>query len=51
MTVEYDSDNKPARVDTVVVSTQHSDDVSLEQIRRDMIEFVVKTHRSRESAG
>ena len=41
VTVEY-IDGKPARVDTVVVSSQHSADVSLEQIRRDIIEFVIR---------
>jgi S-adenosylmethionine synthetase len=40
VTVEYDGD-RPVRVDTVVVSTQHSPDVSLEQIRRDVIAHVV----------
>ena len=42
VTVEYDEDNQPVRVDTVVISTQHSPDVSLAQIREDMIEQVVK---------
>ncbi len=42
VTVEYD-DGKPVRVDTVVISTQHSDDVSLEQIRKDIKEYVIKT--------
>lgn len=41
VTVEYDGD-RPVRVDTVVVSTQHSEDVTLEQIREDMIEHVIK---------
>ena len=36
VTIEYDGENKPVRVDTVVVSTQHGPDVSLEQIRADM---------------
>ena len=40
--VEYDEDNQPVRVDTVVISTQHSPEVSLAQIREDMIEQVVK---------
>ena len=42
VTVLY-RDNKPVFVDTVVVSTQHSPDVSLEQIREDLIREVVKT--------
>ena len=41
VTVEYE-DNRPVRVDTVVISTQHDPDVSLEQIRKDMIEQVAK---------
>ena len=40
VTVEY-WDGKPVRVDTVVISTQHSADVELEQIRADMIEYVI----------
>jgi S-adenosylmethionine synthetase len=42
VTVEYDENNRPVRVDTVVVSTQHDPDVSLDQIRRDMIEKVIR---------
>jgi len=42
VTVEYDENRNPVRVDTVVVSTQHSPDVSLETIREDMIEHVIK---------
>jgi len=41
VTVEYDNDIVK-RVDTVVISTQHDADVSQEQIRKDMIEYVVK---------
>ncbi|MDD6161028.1 MAG: methionine adenosyltransferase [Oscillospiraceae bacterium] len=41
VTVEYDEDNRPLRVDTVVLSTQHSPEVALEQIRRDMIDLVI----------
>lgn len=41
VTVEY-HDGVPARVDTVVISSQHSPDVSLEQIRADVIEQVIK---------
>ena len=42
VTVEYDENNRPVRVDTVVISTQHNPDVTLDQIRRDMVEQVVK---------
>ena len=41
VTVEY-ADDKPVRVDTVVVSSQHSDNVSLEQIRADIIKNVIE---------
>ena len=41
VTVEY-HDDIPVRVDTIVVSSQHSDAVTLEQIRRDIIENVIK---------
>ena len=41
VTVEY-RDGKPVRVDAVVLSTQHSADVSQETIRRDMLEHVVR---------
>ncbi len=43
VTVEYDENDRPVRVDTVVVSSQHDPDVSIEQIRRDIIEKVIKT--------
>ena len=41
VTVEYDGD-KVKRVDTVLISTQHDPDVTQEQIRRDMIEYVIR---------
>ena len=41
VTVEYE-DDKPVRVDAVVISSQHSADVELEQIRADVIENVIK---------
>ncbi len=42
VTVEYE-DGRPLRVDTVVLSTQHSPEVTLEQIRRDMVDMVIHT--------
>jgi S-adenosylmethionine synthetase len=42
VTIEYNEDNTPKRVDAVVVSTQHGPEVSLEQIRKDMTELVIK---------
>ena len=41
VTVEYSEDGTPVRIDTVVVSTQHSPDASLEQIRADVIKYVI----------
>lgn len=42
VTVEYDSDNKPVRIDTIVVSTQHHPEVHNETIRRDIMEKVIR---------
>ncbi len=42
VTVEYDDNNNPVRVDTVVVSSQHSADVALEQIREDILVKVIR---------
>ena len=41
VTVEYDGD-KPVRLDTIVISTQHDPEVSLETIRQDILETVIK---------
>ncbi len=41
VTVEYDENDKPVRVDAVVVSSQHTSDVELETIRRDVIREVI----------
>ena len=41
VTVEYQGD-KPVRVDAVVISTQHSEDVDLDTIKKDIIEHVIK---------
>ena len=40
VTVEYDKDNRPVSIDTVVISSQHAPEVSLEQIREDLIREV-----------
>ncbi len=42
VTVEYDEEDKPVRIEAVVVSSQHSADVELEQIREDIIDHVIK---------
>ena len=36
VTIEYDENNHPVRVDTIVVSTQHDEEVTLEQIKKDV---------------
>jgi S-adenosylmethionine synthetase len=43
VTVEYDENHNPVRIDTVVISSQHAADVTLEQIRADIVEKVIKT--------
>ena len=43
VTVAYDEQGKPAYIDTVVISTQHGEDVDHATIERDMIEKVIKT--------
>ncbi len=42
VTVEYDENDQPKRVDTIIISTQHDDEVANETISRDMIEKVIK---------
>lgn len=42
VTVAYDENGKPVAVDTIVISTQHSPEVTQAQIRQDMIEYVIK---------
>lgn len=41
VTIAYDEDGKPFRVDTIVISTQHHPDVTLKKITADMIEYVI----------
>ncbi|WP_102345217.1 methionine adenosyltransferase [Bacillus sp. Marseille-P3661] len=42
VTVEYDENDKPKRIDTIVISTQHHPEITLEQIKRNLIEHVIK---------
>ena len=42
VTVEYDENDKPIRVDTVVLAAQHDDDVTQDQIKKDLIDHVIK---------
>ena len=42
VTVEYDENNRPVRVDTIVISTQHDPEITLEQIQADLKEHVIK---------
>ena len=41
VTIEYDENDVPIRVDTIVISTQHSADVDIPQIREDLIQYVI----------
>ncbi|MFF5994171.1 methionine adenosyltransferase [Lysinibacillus sp. KU-BSD001] len=41
VTIEYDENNTPVRVDTIVLSTQHDEDITLEQIQKDVKELVI----------
>lgn len=41
VTVEYDENDKPVRIDTIVISTQHAEDASLDQIQRDIRTHVI----------
>ena len=41
VTIEYD-DNKPVRVETIVVSSQHAPEITLDQIKKDIMEYVIK---------
>lgn len=42
VTIEYDENDQPVRVDTIVISTQHHEDIGLEQIKENMIEHVIQ---------
>ncbi len=41
VTVEFDENGKVKRIDTILISTQHSEDVSQEQIREDLLKYVI----------
>jgi len=43
VTVEYDEDDRPVRVDTIVVSTQHGEEVEMDTLRQDIIREVIRT--------
>ncbi len=42
VTVEYDENGKPARIDAVVISSQHADTVSNEELRADILKYVIQ---------
>jgi S-adenosylmethionine synthetase len=42
VTVEYDESGKPLRIDAVVISTQHAESVTTEQLRADILKFVIQ---------
>lgn len=41
VTVEYDENNQPCRVDTIVISSQHTEDVTLDQLEKDIKYYVI----------
>lgn len=49
VTIEYDDQNQPLRIDTIVLSTQHDPDVTQEQIRKDVEEILIPRVLSRDS--
>lgn len=42
VTVEYDENNNPVRIDTIVISTQHAEEITLEQIQKDLKKHVIE---------
>ena len=42
VTVEYDENDRPVRIDTILISTQHDDNVSIDDIRKDLTAHVIK---------
>ena len=49
VTIEYNEDNQPVRIDTIVVSTQHDEGVTAEQIKKDIIEYLLPRVAKRDS--
>ena len=49
VTLEYDEQNQPVRIDTIVLSTQHDEGVSAEQIKRDIIDILLPRVATRDS--
>ena len=49
VTIEYDEQNKPVRIDTIVLSTQHDEGVSSEQIKKDIIDILLPRVATRDS--
>ena len=49
VTLEYDEQNKPVRIDTIVLSTQHDEGVNSEQIKRDIIDILLPRVATRDS--
>ena len=43
VTVEYDANHKPKRIDAVVISTQHAENISTEELRADILKHVIQT--------
>ena len=51
VTVEYDAQGKPVRIDAVVISTQHAENVSNEQLRGDILKHVIQAVIAGSPAG
>lgn len=49
VTLEYDEQNQPVRIDTIVLSTQHDEGISSEQIKRDIIDILLPRVATRDS--
>ena len=49
VTIEYDETNQPIRIDTIVLSTQHDEGVSSEQIKKDIIDILLPRVATRDS--